>query len=233
MNEHWTDRLSEYLDDELSESERFAAGQHLASCRDCRELLDELRAVKTRAAALPDSEPTHDLWPGIAERIERPGPTAVRPIGTAPSRRRFSFSMPQLAAAAALVAVCSGGAAWLIHGELKPAANSPRPLAAAPAPVRTLPARAVARQIPGPSTPSYAAAVSELEQVLADHRGQLDTTTVRVLEQNLAIINQALTDAQAALAHDPQNAYISTHLARTMQQKVALLRQAASLAARS
>lgn len=231
MNEHWTDRLSEYLDGELPDSERAVAEQHLASCPECQELLDDLRVVKTQAASLPSSQPAHDLWPGIAERIGRSA--MVRPISTAPSKRRISFSMPQLAAAAVLVAVCSGGFAWLVRGELRPAATPAQPIAAAPAPSRSLAARAVARQIPGPSTPSYASAVSELEQVLAEHRGQLDSTTVRVLEQNLAVINQAVADAQAALARDPQNGYLSTHLARTMRQKVALLRQAASLAAQS
>jgi hypothetical protein len=77
---------------------------------------------------------------------------------------------------------------------------------------------------------SYAAAVADLERVLAEGRGRLDTTTVRVIEQNLATIDRAIAEAQRALAADSGNMYLNTHLAETMRRKLELLRQAASLA---
>jgi hypothetical protein len=77
---------------------------------------------------------------------------------------------------------------------------------------------------------SYAAAVTDLERVLAEGRGRLDTTTVRVIEQNLATIDRAIAEAQRALAADSGNLYLNTHLAETMRRKLELLRQAASLA---
>ena len=64
-----------------------------------------------------------------------------------------------------------------------------------------------------------------------DETGTLDTSTVRVLEQNLELIDRAIRDAERALAADPGNAYLNAHLARTMRQKIDLLRQAASLTA--
>ena len=76
---------------------------------------------------------------------------------------------------------------------------------------------------------SYAAAVADLEQVLAEGRGKLDSTTVRVIEQNLAAIDRAIADAQQALAADSANLYLNTHLAETMRRKLDLLRQAAAL----
>jgi hypothetical protein len=83
----------------------------------------------------------------------------------------------------------------------------------------------------GAAAPRYDAAVADLERVLAAGRGTLDSSTVRVLERNLALIDRAIADAQRALAADPGNAYLNAHLARTMRQKLDLLRQAASLAA--
>ena len=36
MNDHWTDRLSEYLDGDLTAGERTALEAHLAPCGVCR-----------------------------------------------------------------------------------------------------------------------------------------------------------------------------------------------------
>jgi hypothetical protein len=52
---------------------------------------------------------------------------------------------------------------------------------------------------------------------------------VRVLEQNLRVIDQAIEQARRAVAADSANAYLNSHLAETMRQKLDLLRQAASL----
>jgi len=76
---------------------------------------------------------------------------------------------------------------------------------------------------------SYAAAVADLERVLAEGRGRLDTTTVRVIEQNLAAIDRAIAEAQRALDADSANLYLNSHLAETMRRKLDLLRQAAAL----
>jgi hypothetical protein len=82
---------------------------------------------------------------------------------------------------------------------------------------------------PRRTSESYATAVADLERVLASGRGQLDTTTIRIIEQNLAAIDRAIAQAQQALDADPANLYLNTHLAETMRRKLALLRQAAAL----
>jgi hypothetical protein len=77
----------------------------------------------------------------------------------------------------------------------------------------------------------YDSAVVALEQALAANRGQLDTATVRVIRQNLAIMDQAIEQAQSALAADPGSVYLSNHLAGTLKRKVELLRRATALTA--
>jgi hypothetical protein len=69
-------------------------------------------------------------------------------------------------------------------------------------------------------TPRYDAAVADLELVLAAGRGTLDTSTVRVLEEKLALIDPAFHDVERALAIDPGNPYLNAHLARTLRQKI-------------
>ena len=76
---------------------------------------------------------------------------------------------------------------------------------------------------------SYDAAVADLQRVLDAGRGRLDTTTVRVIERNLATIDSAIAQAQRAVAADSANLYLNSHLAETMQRKLELLRQAAAL----
>jgi anti-sigma factor RsiW len=224
MSDRWTDRLSEYLDGELPVGDRAALEAHLVSCTECSAVLADLRRIVDRAGSLERRSSDRDLWPGIAARIGATPPVSPGIMDPASRRgaRRWSFSLPQLAAAAVLLMTLSGGAVWLVRSASLPSTN----VAAAYAP-RT----AVAPTAINASTSqNYATAVADLERVLASERGQLDTATVRVIEQNLAAIDRAIAQAQRALADDPANLYLNTHLAETMRRKLDLLRQAASLA---
>src|SRR2546422_667922 len=76
-----------------------------------------------------------------------------------------------------------------------------------------------------------AATLEELQGALVEGRrtGRLDSTTVRILERNLATIDTAIAQARRALAADPGSAYLNHHLADTMRRKLELLRQATAL----
>jgi anti-sigma factor RsiW len=208
MRDQWTDRLSEYLDGDLADSEEAALASHLESCAACQETLAGLRRVVARAGSLEDRPPPGDLWPGVAKRI-----------GAGPRRRRITFSVPQLLAAGVALTVLSGGSAWLLHPDAANVAAIPGPSAAP----NIVPVGAAG------AGGSYDSAVDDLERVLAEGRGRLDTTTVRVLEQNLALIDGAIAQARRAVAADSANVYLNTHLAETMRRKIDLLRQAAAL----
>ncbi len=254
----WVDRLSEYLDGELHGRAREALEAHLRSCGTCAAALADLRAVVARAQALVDSPPAEDLWPGIEARIG-PGaaPHAsearVRPVVMRDPRawwaRRFDLGMPQLAAAAVLLVALSAGAVWLaMRGATPPAAPSGggmatrdaggRPDGTVPtgltsgAPAATTARAGDAAEAPALATlsnPRYDAAVAELEQALAEGR-ELDPRTLRVVEENLRIIDRALDDARRAVAADPGNTWLRSHLAATMKRKVDLLRSATLVA---
>jgi predicted anti-sigma-YlaC factor YlaD len=226
MNDRWTDRLSEYLDGELPETERVALDAHLRSCSQCSDILEDLRRVIGRAQVLAPLEPAQDLWPAIARGIGATPPAGSEIIDLTArrtARRRWAFSLPQLAAAGIALMTLSGGTVWLLNQPGKPGA-----LAA----VDIVPARqtpVVAVGLKPNASQSYAAAVSDLERVLAEGRGKLDPTTIKVIEQNLAAIDRAIAEAQRALDADSANLYLNTHLAETMRRKLDLLRQAAAL----
>jgi anti-sigma factor RsiW len=212
MKDQWTDRLSEYVDGELTPAERTALEAHLAACGACRQTLEELRRVVAQAQALDDRPPAADLWPGIAEHI------GVVSLAARRARRRLSFTVPQLAAAAVVLTFLSAGSVWL--------ALRIRPLPP-PAPGTTA---AMSNVGMSPLDARTAASVAALEQTLARNRDRLDTATVRVIEKNLGIIDRAIRDAQSALAADPANPYLNQHLAQETRRKLELLRQAATLA---
>jgi anti-sigma factor RsiW len=218
MNDQWTDRLSEYLDGELDSQQHAALEAHLGTCADCRATLAELRRVVARAKGLEDRPPRADLWPGVAERIGSEKVVAL------PARhaRRFSFSVPQLIAASIALALVSGGGMWLaLHRGAQ----------------GTGLAQASGSNMPA----SYAVnarweiqtdiAIAELQEALTHNEAQLDTATIRVVRQNLAVIDRAIAEAQRALKRDPNSGYLRLHLANTMRQKIELLRRANALAA--
>jgi anti-sigma factor RsiW len=220
MTDTWIDRLSEYLDDELTSGERAALEAHLASCRDCTATLAELREVVARAGALTPRPPANDLWPGIEPRLERRGRIAAFAAGTARAPRRFSFTMPQLVAAGLALMVMSGGGVWVLqHGGR---ATSMPPIAA----TNEVPPAVVPAAL---TDPRYDEAIADLEQALEAGRSQLDPGTVRILEANLGAIDKAIDESRRALDADPANVYLNNHLADARQRKLALLRRATSL----
>lgn len=229
-HDRWTDRLSEYIDDGLTPAERAGVEAHLGECAACRLVLAELGGVVARAQRVADRPPPGDLWPAIAARIGAPASRAepapvVRPIRSA---RRLAFSVPQLAAAALVVLVLGGTGGWLAA----PLLTDPHP-AAAPLPPMALPATPAATAVTsaGGQSRAVTSAIEELEAALAAGRDRLAPSTIRTLEANLATIDTAIAEAQRAVAADPGNAYLQTHLADIVRRKVTLLQHAATLAA--
>jgi len=217
MTDRWMDRLSEYLDGTLAPAEREALETHLADCAACTATLAELRRVVARARALDDRAPAADLWPAIAARIGDRG--SVLPF-TRRAGRRISFTVPQLAAAGIAIVALSLGAGLLARRG--PATATPVASSGAGLEHNVI-------WLPGADS-EYDAAVGQLRAALNDNRSELDSSTVRVLEKNLAIIDSAVAEARHALALDPNNAYLNHHLAETMRRKVELLRRASTLA---
>ena len=101
MTQHWTDRLSDYLDGHLPDGDRALLEVHLRGCAECRETLEDLRRLVARANTASERPLPTDLWPGIAALIGSSGsPSPVIDLGRERARRRLSFTLPQLAAAA-------------------------------------------------------------------------------------------------------------------------------------
>jgi hypothetical protein len=221
----FADRLSDYIDDEVTGAERAAIDAHLATCADCSAIVEELRSVVEHAASLADVPPRGDLWPGVAARLSPPArPSGLWLFRRLVSARRFSFTLPQLAAASLAIMVLSGGVVWMARSD--PRADFP-PVSADGTPPN---ARRETVAPAGFSDSQYDEAIADLEQTLEAGRTRLDSATVRVLEENLASIDRAIDQSRRALAADPANIYLNRHLADARQRKLSLLRRASALA---
>lgn len=232
-NDHWTHRLSEYIDGELSADEEGACAAHLEVCPECAGTVEELRAVLAQASLLPDLPPERDLWPAIEGRLTpRYAPVGGRGAARRASwRRRVALTIPQLMAATIALVLFSAGGAWLMlpSGEASP-----------PTAMSGESALGVGESAPGVAgeasavprlafAGAYDDAISQLEVEFQRRRAELDPETIRVVEENLAIIDGAIADAGSALAQDPASAFLNTHLANAMRQKVDLLRRATAI----
>jgi hypothetical protein len=220
MHQEITEQLSEYLDDELTPPEREAVEAHLQECEECRDTLTDLRRIAGTAVELGNTPPSRDLWPAIGARIAA-GPRAA----ALPPRRRFAFTVPQLAAASVLLAALSG---WLAVRMISPS-RQPGPA------IATGSGQPVDGSGDASLTPvafdeqQYDAAIRELQDAIDRGRSRLDPETVAAVERNLRLIDQAVDDARRALAADPSSGYLSGYMVQTRQRKLELLRQVAVL----
>jgi anti-sigma factor RsiW len=225
-----SERLSAYLDGLVPEGEMREVEDHLSRCRDCRTLLDELSQIKRMARDLSELSPPRDLWPRIQEGIQNPDASSTDVIRLYPEARRaskaarrgFRLSLPQAAAAGLVLALLSGalGARLGSRSEPQTAATSVEEAS-----------WVTQVSLTSPRLESSAREVARLEEVLAQHRGELDPTTIQILERNLRVIDRAIEESLQALEGDPGNQFLESHLERAIQAKGDYLRTATLLAA--
>lgn len=219
-------RLNDYLDGELDARAEAEVARHLAECESCRTELDRLRSVVDAAARLGDSiEPRRDLWSAIDARIDTAGSADLDAWRTRGRGALWAHRYELVAAAALLVLVASTGTLLLVRqgAEQAPIATAD-PAAAAASPYELV-------SMPGQA--DYVAAIQQLDAALRAREGELDPHTAEVVRRNMAIIDQAIREAQDALATDPQNGDLNRAVSTAYRTKINLLRRAVDLPART
>lgn len=177
------------------------------------------RQLQERLEALPRSiEPQRDLWPAIQARIEtgkiERGKVVTGPFESGRPRRPWLHRHGLLAAAASLlVVVSSATTAWWLSTDSTPSAVS----AAATAPAGWSEFIDAER--------AYQTVTDDLLLTLETRRERLAPETVRVVEENLRLIDQAIREARAALERDPANAGLATKVTDIYRRRVDFLKQ--------
>ncbi len=169
-----------------------------------------------KAAELPkEIEPAHDLWPGIAARLSE-APRAL------PGRR---FSWPMALAAGFAVAAVSALLTWGIVGQRSPtgtpqvAGTQIAPVVDGKVPVDIVPVSY------GPNSGISAAELNARDQLVARFREtftSLKPETRAAIVKNIAIMQTAADEIDAALAKDPASGMLKGMLVGTYKQELQL-----------
>ena len=218
-------RLDELVDGELGRAERERVEEHLAGCMLCRRRAEATRALVAAAASVPRAiEPGRDLYPAILSRIEKEK-------GDIPGRRAAWRGYGLGAAASvACVLLLSSAVRWLGRDTSPTPTPTPTVAAERAAAGEVLPAQAVGKDELALALDEYAAASKLLLAALAEQRERMSPETRDVLDKNLAVVDQAIAETQAAVAAAPSNRSNVWVLANLEQQKLDFLRRVSRLA---
>jgi anti-sigma factor ChrR (cupin superfamily) len=198
--DEFVEKLSDYLDGALDEAERRAVAAHLNECASCRISLDELRTLVEHAHALPSHEAPEEVWERIRARVG----------GVTTSQPTFWSSKTALWMAVAACLVLAAGLWLVLRGS--------RPDAPAQDELVTM----VADELRAADT-HYQKAIDGLEQIIAQNQGALPPELNAVLDQNLALIENAIEESRQALATAPSSTVAQESLLSALRRKVSLL----------
>ncbi len=223
-------QLMAYLEHDLDALAHDWMYRHQVVCVACSSMVREVEGLVRSAAALPVLAPTHDLWTGIASRLD----ASVVPLHSAASAGSMPSSVASLMsrgngmrvrhlaiAATVLVAVSSSVtwrlAQWRVDGAAITASRDDG-------------AANVAAIVPVVNADvTYEREIAALRAIVTERFTELDSTTVAELQRNLAIIDAAIADSRTALEKDPNSRLLAGTLDRALATKLALMRRVALL----
>lgn len=99
--------LSAYLDGEVTEKERHLLEEHLASCKSCRQELEELRRIVGLVASLPKEAAPEGFAQRTVASLPAPGTGAPERLRKFFLRPRWAFASGALATAALILIAMS------------------------------------------------------------------------------------------------------------------------------
>jgi len=237
--------LSELLDGTLPRDRRSQVEAHVASCAECGAALADFRRIREQARSLPKVVPPDSLWEKVRSDYEgqagqlrgKQGGLHLQ-AGSSRQAGGLSHSEPKvlsvvprrrhllagLAAAAALVLASSAGVYYMTRQPVL--APQLQPAAAHAQPADNVQSIESELQL---AVQHYQNAITGLEKVATEGQASLDPQTAAVLAKSNAILDQAVSESQAALRTQPTSEVARASLFEALQRKVALLRDTVSL----
>lgn len=212
--------ISRSIDGELSGRQAARLERHLASCGECRALLEDLRKIVGDVAKLDVPEPSDRVWKGIRAGLAA---ADVKPLVEGASlepRPFFGLGLPALryAGVAALVValVFSGVVVGLRLG------RQGTPAGTEAGEKYTL---AKLDEAEG----HYQAAIRALGEVFASQKGTLVPQVAELFDRNLAVIDATIQACRRAVLEEPDDLQARNYLLAAYTEKVTLLDSALDL----
>lgn len=197
---------------------------HLESCETCRQRAAELERLFDAVRELPEAiAPPRDLWPGIEPRL------ASR--RAASERWRWAAQM-----AAALALMVAGGVLSQLlwpSGAISDARSAEGRLAEEPGVGELAPAglAAPARAELAVAEADYLRTKETLWLLIYRNRDELSPVTMRVVERNLRVVDEAIQELRQALEEDPGNSQLEGLLYANHRRGIDLLKRLAQSSA--
>lgn len=208
---------------------------HLAACASCRGFAEDLAAIADAAAAMPPIDVPERVWLQLAGRWRAEQAQDVTPAGTARAGKRRSISAGYALAAAAVLAMAMGASwiAWRATGAIDPDLAGPtQVLLAKPDPAGNAPGSAIvesAQKDIEAAEQLYTRAIAGLEQAADAQKAQLEPQVAAMLDRNLDVIDEAISESRAAVRTAPQSVVARESLFEALRKKVSLLQDTIAL----
>ena len=191
--------------------------RHLDSCESCHALVTDLRTIRAAAFTLDRREPDPGIWEALQAKVAaEPLPTGDRRV---PLRAPSNWPVWAGAAATLVLATAIGLAPLALRSE---DANLD---GAAQAEVTV---ESVAAEFEA-AEKHYQKAITDLQSIANADTGELDPQVAAVLQKNLSVIDQAISENRAALQLQPSSRNAQDGLFGVLRTKVALLQQTVEL----
>jgi anti-sigma factor RsiW len=210
--------LVDLVDGRLAPAEQRAAERHLETCVHCGALVTDLRSIRAAAFMLDRREPAPDVWSRVQAAVAAEPPPRGRLLAM-PSRATLGI---WLGAAAALILATVMGVWPLLNRGAAPA-GAPAADAGSEISVESVAAEFEAAE------KHYQKAIDDLQTIANQDTGELDPQVAAVLQKNLTVIDQAISESRAALRSQPSSASAQDGLFDALRTKVALLQQTVEL----
>ena len=214
-----SDVLVDLVDGRLDPAAQREVERHLEACPECRALVTDLRSIRASAFMLDRREPPMATWIELRDKIAAEPRPAARVL-MMPTRHNWPV---WLGAAAALILATVIGLLPLINRNVA----APRSAVNEPAqPEVTV--ESVAAEFEA-AEQHYQKAIDDLQTIANKDTGELDPQVAAVLQKNLSVIDQAISESRAALKTQPTNTNAQDGLFDALRTKVALLQQTVEL----
>lgn len=204
--------LSGHVDGELSPEEAGRVRRHLETCEGCREVADDLAALRDAAAGLGDllrqeMEDADAGWDALAEELGAGQQKASEPVAQRAEHRAARSAWPYvaLAAAAAVTALVIGPTLLEPRDELDSARK-----------VATAELRLLDHQ--------QRRAIRALDALVGKQKDHWTPKMRRLFSRNARVIDAALGECRRAVRQKPADPELRASLAAAYERKVEFLR---------
>ena len=218
--------LVDLVDGRLDGAAQRGVERHLEACANCCALVEDLRSIRAAAFMVDRREPKAETWLKVQAAIAAE-PAKPRLVAGGVRRSLGEGGWPVwLGAAAALILATVIGLMPLINRSQAPHDDSARDEAETPAAEDTV--ESVTAEFEA-AEKHYQKAIDDLQTIASKDTGELDPQVAQVLQKNLTVIDQAISESRAALRSQPSSANAQSGLFDALRSKVALLQQTVEL----